>query len=460
MKWYVIHTQASISERQLREKIEECGDVKEAYYPLKHREYVSKKGEKRIRLVPLLPNLVFVRGEKEKIREFIQENNIPCNFFLDANRDYNNPMVIKDDEMAMFKKICEYHKQSIVYVRKPYHEFIGCDIVSFREGPLAGFKGKLKEIKKDRKVIFQVQNLQLAISNSFKYPMIVECPAFKDTEQRQVFHLIDACLAHLQAYGYVDDASIQLRLILLAMENTRSMDECIKALSLDKLSDFLCSLTAGQLSDFATLSEHILIRKTKQNLDTQIPSCPLRPFLTIHSGNNSVTEKMYVEHKCESCVSADGFTEVVQRINISERYLDNPGGDTYHEEANTYYAHVGIFTDKDDEKITIGLNFNEFYSYYESLEDKHKLHEKLQTTGATIFYKLLTETHEEGYRFLPVTINNETIYCLGKIISQDEDAEQNIDYLIALGQKLCEEITNNVHLISWRRHLSTVWLRR
>lgn len=456
MKWYVLHTRSSINERKLRETVEECSAVKEAYIPLQRRERLSPTGTKRIHMVPVLPSTVFVYTEYHALRKFIIDRFIPCNFITDSNRDVHHPMVIPDDHMLLFRRLCDDYPYKIDFLNKSFAQLENCDIVTIKNGPLAGLQGKFKEIKNDFKLILGLGNVTLALSNVQKFQIFVDCPALKSSEQNKLYHLIDTCLAHLHSYGFVDNAHQKLRVFLSLLDQGYDIDDCTEQLRQTdaSLSRTLSSITRAQKSDFATLAFNIKMRHDKLDLDTQIPSSPLRPFLTIEPGVKHIGKELVV-------VEHDGFSEVIIRKEFSEPRITDETTGEYKLFTNKYYAHVGVIR-LEDNTLCYALNFHDFYERYDSMDDsgKQDFQDKLAKYNADLFLKILSGNEENNIHFSTLAIGHQSQHCLCLCTKDADLAPESVATLINVGHNLCCEIIGNTHLRTWRNRLYKVWLRR
>lgn len=457
MKWYVLHTRSSINERKLREVVEECPAVKEAYIPLQRREYKTRTGTKHIQMVPVIPSTVFVYTEYQALRSFIIDRYVPCNFITDANRDVHHPMTIPDDEMFLFRRLCDDYPYKIDFLNKSFAQLENCDIVTIKDGPLAGLQGKFKEIKSDFKLILGLGNVTIALSNVQKFQIFVDCPALKCTEQNKLFLLIDTCLAHLHNYGFVDNAPSKLRVIMSLLDQGYDVDDCSEQLrSSDiNLSQTLAKITRAQKSDFATLAFNIKMRHDKLDLDTQIPSSPLRPFLTVEPGVRLRKGNDYetIEH--------EGFTEVIVRKEFSEPRITDETTGEYKLFTNKYYAHVAVLR-QEDGTLCYALNFHDFYECYASMDNmcKQNILEKLSKYHADIFLKALQGNDEHNIHFSTVALGNLPLHCLCSYTHDSDISIASITTLITIGHDLCCEIIGNTHLRTWRKRLYKVWLRK
>lgn len=460
MKWYLLHTAANSSERNLREKVECCPHVSEAYYPLTHKPSGKNANICADRPHPLLPSIVFVRASYPELKKYIEQNYIPGGFVLDSQRDVYHPMVIPDEEMQQFRNVCDNYDQKILYLDKTYSAFTDCDIITISDGIFKGLKGKFKEIKRDYKLIMQIGQWTVALSNIQRYTLTVDYMAPKDKEQNAILHTIDYFLARLQAAGYKDDADIQLRKIISSLNNGMLPVDYITKLNQDHdtgLLSFVNTLTAEEKTDLRTLAGHLLINPSLQ-FDKQIPRCPLRPFLTIESGSAEPIQNQPVK------VKHTRFTEIIYKEKIKETYLINPLSDNVKERLNTYYSHVADFIDPITGIHTLITNWTGFYSHYLSMgtgEEHDKFIQKLRKYNCTTFLALLSQEGLDGIKFITIPCNQTngyTITGLGLTTSQYNNTA--IRTLIDISQRLCTEIIGNTHLLPWRRYLSTVWLRQ
>lgn len=408
-------------------------------------------------MAPVFPSMVFVYAEYQPLRNFITDRFIPCNFITDSNRDVHHPMTIPDDDMLLFRRLCDDYPYKIDFLNKSFAQLENCDIVTIKDGPLAGVRGKFKEIKSDFKLVLGLGNVTIALSNVQKFQIFVDCPALKCTEQNKLYLLIDTCLAHLHGYGFVDDAHAKLRVIMSLLDQGYDIDDCSALLRSSDvgLSQVLAKITRAQKSDFATLAFNIKMRHEKQELDTQIPSSPLRPFLTVEPGIKIKKIKEYetVEHK--------DFTEIIVRKVFSEPRITDEATGEFRLFENKYYAHVGVLR-MEDNTMCYALNFHDFYESYASLDDMEKqaIREKLSKFQADKFLKILQGNEEHNIHFSTVAIGNHTLHCLCYYTQDSDINNDSITTLINAGHELCCEIIGNTHLRTWRKRLYKVWLRK
>ena len=124
------------------------------YMSVKTKEEAGQDGKKRKRVVQLAPSLLFVRWEKEKLKEFKQKHFGEIMVYRKA--EGTEPAAIDDKEMEMFILVTSALDGREVEVLDRSFDFKPGERVRVTEGPLKGAEGTIRRIKKDRKLLVEV----------------------------------------------------------------------------------------------------------------------------------------------------------------------------------------------------------------------------------------------------------------------------------------------------------------
>ena len=160
-KWYVLRATYG-REKKAYDYIVNDGTT--AYLPLR---YVHKtiEGRKRRLLVPLLPNILFVYSEEEKINEYLKYT--PELSFLrfyynhletDAN-GVNPPMVVEYKEMNNFIEATNVDDEHLRVVDLSQCHFKSGDKVRVVEGAFRGVQGYIARVAGQQRVIVTIDGL-------------------------------------------------------------------------------------------------------------------------------------------------------------------------------------------------------------------------------------------------------------------------------------------------------------
>ena len=113
---------------------------------------------------PSISGLVFLQGETENLRAFLQKN-FP-QYHLVNNCMTGKPASIKDSVMKPFMKVVESEPERVTFLRDPFVKFAR-DHVKLRvlTGILAGQEGYVVRILRDRQLVMDFGGNAVAISN-------------------------------------------------------------------------------------------------------------------------------------------------------------------------------------------------------------------------------------------------------------------------------------------------------
>ena len=110
-RWHVFRVTYGRSQ-QVGEAMDGLGF--ETFVPLMQKVYVSA-GRRVRRMVPAIPNILFVRAAESDIKKFKAETNLPVRYFMD--RATGKPLLVPDRQMADFISIARMAEGEDVAVR-------------------------------------------------------------------------------------------------------------------------------------------------------------------------------------------------------------------------------------------------------------------------------------------------------------------------------------------------------
>lgn len=159
--WFVLRASYG-RERKAYQFIQ--NDHTDAYIPM---HYVFKiQGRRRKKtLEPLLPNILFVYADKEKVESYVKHT--PALSFLryyynhlikDANGD-NPPLTIGFDDMMNFVNVTNIDNEHIRLVEPSECNFKSGDIVRVVEGVFKGICGRVARVTGQQRVIVTIEGL-------------------------------------------------------------------------------------------------------------------------------------------------------------------------------------------------------------------------------------------------------------------------------------------------------------
>lgn len=92
-----------------------------------------------------------------------------CRFYTDVT---NEPIVVPDYQIRLFKDYLSYVKSEVMVLRKPYSYFLNKKRIRILNGPYAGLEGRLFQIKGNYKLVYGLGNTALALSDIAKYTFV------------------------------------------------------------------------------------------------------------------------------------------------------------------------------------------------------------------------------------------------------------------------------------------------
>ena len=160
-KWYVLRATYG-REKKAYDYIVNDGTT--AYLPLR---YVHKtiEGQKRRVLIPLLPNILFVYSEKEKINEYLKQTpelSYLRYYYNHLETDVNGvnpPMVVEYKEMNNFIDATNVDDEHLRVVNLSQCHFKSGDKVRVVEGAFRGVQGYVARVAGQQRVIVTIEGL-------------------------------------------------------------------------------------------------------------------------------------------------------------------------------------------------------------------------------------------------------------------------------------------------------------
>lgn len=150
-KWFVMRVTYS---RELRAQtlLQDAGVF--CYIPM--RIEWTEKGEQ---CVPAVHNLLFVRTSREFMDDYKRKVEDVCPLRYMMDRSTGLPMVVRDKEMEDFMRVTENRENDIKYLDDPNATATKGTPIEVMVGPYKGIRGKLLRIRKDRKVVLQLEGV-------------------------------------------------------------------------------------------------------------------------------------------------------------------------------------------------------------------------------------------------------------------------------------------------------------
>ncbi len=503
--WYVIHTD---NQQYLKRVLTGRKGIEEVYLPMEH---IKCKDTAKLRAKVLLTTYIFVYAIESSIRSELEV--FDAQLELDSRRNYLRPMVITDADMDTFKTMCEHHLD-IERLRNPYATFFKNDRARIMVGPFVGFEGFIKEIKGDLKLITQLGDWTVAISNIQKYDIeIISNKSSHSTEAARFARLADYFREILLGHDVQDtfrcegekrvrifdneaktrltinvasdmvEATRLLRQLISGMHRHSTKKQFLKALTHKSvinshdtkvMRDFLSTMSYNDEAMLNQMTQYIYSKDSKAVLEEPIPDITFRPFLTITPGaemtaapkiksqsnvisdENSKPETSCIVNPIPTIVSHPSMNcdEWIYEINMTEGEYDAATGKT-EIKSIPYYAHVAVMPYGTD-KIQLMTNWGDFFKKYQlwQKDEQSNFLLKLRKYNLMTFHNLL-------FGITPYSVMTSPIGTgIGIIIDKHENIETAIKSLIETNISLIEEILSSTRLRPWQKRLSSVWIRR
>lgn len=136
-----------------------CFVHKSVLYKPRNGDHGVKKEVK-----PTVSGLVFLQGATHTLQAFLNEY-FPL-LYLVKDHTTNRPAVIPDVQMQPFMQIAKHDPTRIRILEKPIDQYIKGNVrLRVLTGPFKGREGYLIRIDRDRKLVMELGNMTIAISN-------------------------------------------------------------------------------------------------------------------------------------------------------------------------------------------------------------------------------------------------------------------------------------------------------
>lgn len=502
--WHVVHTyprqEAAVCDL-LRQHGPEIGNIAETYLPTRTVNVISGGTAKR---VPLLSGHVFVHATERAVLTFL------LNYYRDGYllRDFarQQVMTVPESEMRQFMEFNATAMEEMLVLERPYYKYAANPkLIRARvnDGPFAGREGYLIHLRNERRLVFRLGDLAIAISQIWRYGLtrirVADEDSHTDEERSPLSprHAADRLTALLQNAGCTDDAPERLRELCRLLGETPSLAKLRSELTrrvaarssasaaAERQMDFLHALSEKDASTLLSLAK--LLRNGGADEEAVIPLRALRPFLTLPAENgladlppfhadgaddaSQTIASLSTEHK--------EFTELIVPVAMEELVFDRKTGTTA-PRTTVYSAHVALFTDIESVRCQEVLSTSEASTRTDMLIcDWCSLYQRyalLQGAAATKQDKtfaqycpelldMLRDTHPGGIAFRSIRLADGKEICGPALLfpaPQEGDLNTTAPPLAAFLSpllRLCQTIAQSTHLALWQEALRDLWLR-
>ena len=446
--WFIVQTDVSGENKSIEFLKEHYPEViSDYYFPLGRKTIPAEDGSEKVRFVPILSGLFFIRIENKKALERILSHNgyfryqgydfdiktretVERTFFakvrlLCADREnYSLDEIIDLARIpnADMERFIYYNEQiadniqGLSIVDKRYDDLIlENDTIRILNGPLKGWVGVVKQIKKngkkDRHLLVRFGNNRcLNISNIRQYDIRVEHEATRGAKSEAVgvWRAIDQLIGYLQFRYPAENAAATLRRLFEDYQKKltchRGSHQTDKAYSIKKSTleaaqkkEVLDHIDEAMHPNFRILAGYFKTDNAtiREGLKELIPDVLLRPFLTPSTDIPIPQDQEY------TVFQHNGIVELVIRCHLKEYFRGkNYEADKYNpvfDEDYEYDAHIALLP-TDEGKVKAITSWGAFYDRYAMLdeEDHRKFLLDLETKKYPRLLRLLTQGR---YRF-------------------------------------------------------------
>lgn len=511
--WFIVQTDVSGENKSidfLKEHYPEV--ISDYYFPLGRKAIPAENGSEKVRFVPILSGLFFIRIDNKKALERILSHNgyfqyqgfdfdiktretVERTFFTKARLLCANRESYSQDEIIDLARIPNADMERFIYyneqiadsiqglsiVDKRYGDLIlENDTIRILNGPLKGWVGVVKQIKKngkkDRHLLVRFGNNRcLNISNIRQYDIQIEHEATRGAKSEAVgvWRAIDQLIGYLQFRYPEEDAAATLRRLFEDYQKKltlhRSRHQTDKAYSVKKSTleeaqkqEVLGHIDEAMHPNFRILASYFKTDNTtiRDGLKELIPDVLLRPFLTPSTGIPIPQDQEYTVFR------HNGIVELVLRCHLKEFFRSkNYEADKYNpvfDEDYEYDAHIALLP-TDEGRVKAITSWGAFYDRYAMLDEdeRQKFLLDLETKKYPRLLCLLTQGR---YRFEKV--NQIGGFSLDMDIPYTEDIQKMARQAVALLQTSCDapsflaqttaaavEMWQGARLLMWRQLL-------
>ena len=489
--WFVVRTRPGREKEfcnLVRQNKDKIGNILEAYCPT-HTTVDVRIAERKCKL-PLFDGYVFVLATHDALAGFIRD--YYPNAVIRVNRKRPSESratlsTIPEAQMRKFKDYNENYPETAIPLERPYTDYAfnpktnePNDIVKVIDGPLAGTEGYITKFRRDKRLVYHIKGLDLAVSIpniwNFHVVRVHNAEGDKQTLGTIKERAVDLLIGLIQGCGYGEKTLPMLYEFIEELTIKPSLVDFCKSLynkGHKELSQRFAKLDTKNAELILNL-----IRYDKDNpgyVKANWKKLIIRPFCTPTSG----IEMKYGQE--EARLQHTNFTEIIRKVDITEQVY-YPSKEEENIITTTYYAHVGIIQDEHD-GFTLFANWDYFLAEYfmtagkaneklvkgtkiratnkpenpEREVSNEKLIESFHNYAPTL-YNILTDAKSSVKAVKDFKVGEDRLNVMAITVSSNENINEAKDELINICTDICKEINTTTHLAVWRRYLRTVWL--
>ncbi len=490
--WFVVRTRPGHEKEfcdLVRQNKDKVGNILEAYCPT-HTTVDVRIAERKCKL-PLFDGYVFVLATHDALAGFIRD--YYPNAVIRVNRKRPSESratlsTIPEAQMRKFKDYNENYPETAIPLERPYTDYAfnpktnePNDIVKVIDGPLAGTEGYITKFRRDKRLVYHIKGLDLAVSIpniwNFHVVRVHNAEGDKQTLGTIKERAVDLLIGLIQGCGYGDKTLPMLYEFIEELTIKPSLVDFCKSLynkGHKELSQRFAKLDTKNAELILNL-----IRYEKDNpgyVKANWNKLVIRPFLTPTPGVE------FEDDQHETKIQHTNFTEIIRKVDITEQVY-YPSKEEEGTITTTYYAHVGIIQDKDKESFTLFANWDYFLAEYfmtagkaneklvkgmkvqatnnpenpEREASKEKLIESFHNYSPSL-YSILTDKKSNVKAVKEFKVGEDSLNVMAITVKSEENINEAKDELIKTCTDICKEINTTTHLAVWRRYLRTVWL--
>lgn len=475
-RWFIVRTKPH-QENKIVELLERYkaanSNILEIYAPT--HTTVDMGFSKEAKKAPLFSGFVFVLATQKALTDFLGRYSM--GEFIQYERKTEDRRkatvsVIPEEQMRQLKDYNENYPDMAIPLERPYTDYAfnpktnePNDIVKVIDGPLAGTEGYITKFRRDKRLVYHLKGLDMAVSIpniwSFHVVRVHNAEGDKQTLGTVKERAVDLLIGLIQGCGYGEKTLPMLYEFVDELTFKPSLVDFCKSLykkGYVELSQRMAKLNTKDAELILNLVRYEKDYPGYVKLNWQ--KFITRPFLTPTSGVE------FIEGQGEVQLQHKSFTEIIRKVDITEEVY-YPSKEEEQTTTTTYYAHIGIMQDDDDNTFTLFANWDYFLEEYfltagkanEKLvsgeQQKDKLIDSFRNYAPTL-YKILTDESSSVKPMRGFKIGEESLNVMAVINASN--VENAKDELINTCVNICKEINTTTHLAVWRRYLRTVWL--
>lgn len=502
--WFIVKTDVFSEQHSidlLREKYKDI--ITDIYFPLGRKTYRKENGEVKVRFVPILQGMFFIRVENERrLARILSQYGyfmykgvdfepgttelVERTFFTKAHILCADSKQLPLDEIVKQARIPDEDMERFIYfndkiaddikglsiIEKRYSDLVReNDTIRILSGPMAGWVGVIKQIKhkgkKDRHLLVRFgNNCCLSISNIRQYAMQIEHEAPSDSVG--VWRAIDQMIGYLQMKEPSKNAGEMLRNLFMDYQEkltvhrkSHTSDIAYSKMMANRMDarqqEILGNIDESMRKNFRILANYLPSDRStlSQGLKELIPDVVLRPFLTPSSAVPESQGYRVLQH--------NDIIEFIFPCNLREFFRGKEyDADKYapvFDEDYEYDAHFALLKTAED-KVKIICSWGGFYDYYAS-QSKAEQERFLSDLEARKYPRLLHLLSESEYHFEKV--DGIGGFSLDTDIAYTDDMEElgrRTDEFFTLRPSLftaltaaAVEVWQGARLLVWRKYL-------